>query len=371
MPTDTHSTPGITPSAPGGWTPSPPTATPAELYPRHTRPATPAAGEPASGRPEPSATTTPLQPGGLGAAANLSTPAGRATGLRGPTLRRRQTLPGAPGGEPSSAVGLTRRRPPSAPTSTARTPEAAAEARRRRARARALRLTLARHRPLVLVLCVVAAVMATTRALTPPQAPTRPVTVAAHDLGAGHVIADGDLRTVHWPADLSPPPSGASTSLALAGRTLTGAVRAGEPVTDARLLGPGALAGQATGTLAVPVRLADPTTAGIVAPGDHVDVIAGTTVEVPGMDAGPAHADVVAWDVVVLATPGRDAGSLAQSRGGLSALTESADDESIDSGGLLVVAADRATAVRLARAQAGKVLSVAVRAPPGDAGSPP
>jgi Flp pilus assembly protein CpaB len=232
---------------------------------------------------------------------------------------------------------------------------------------------VARHRPLVLLLCAVAALIGTARALTPAPAATRPVTVAAHDLGAGHVLAEGDLRTVDWPADLSPPPSGGSTATSLAGRTLTAAVRAGEPVTDARLLGPGTLAGQPPGTLAVPVRLADPTTAGIVSPGDHVDVIAGTAAEVPGLEpgpgSGPPDADVVAWDVVVLATPGRGDGPATGSGGGLSALTGGSTDQSSDAGGLLVVAADRATAVRLARAQAGRVLSVAVRGSPG--GPPP
>ena len=250
------------------------------------------------------------------------------------------------------------RRPPSA-TPPPRAPDATAEARRRRARARALRLAVARHRPLVLLLCAVVAAIGIARGLTPPPAATRPVTVAAHDLGAGHVLTDGDLRTVDWPADLSPPPSGAVVTLA--GRTLTAAVRAGEPVTEARLLGPGTLAGQPPGTLAVPVRLADPTTTGIVSTGDHVDVIAGTAADVAGLEPGPPDADVVAWDVVVLATPGQRSGAPGGSGSGWGALTGGSGDEATDADGLLVVATDRATAVRLARAQAGKVLSVAVR----------
>jgi pilus assembly protein CpaB len=320
MPTDTHATPGTAAPGHGGWTPPPPAA---------------------PGGPPPAAV--------------------RAAS----TTRRRPRPPGMASGP--AAPGRAVRRPPSA-SPTPRTPDATAEVRRRRARARALRLAVARHRPLVLLLCAVAAVMGTARALTPPPASTRPVTVAAHDLGAGHVLAAGDLLTVDWPADLSPPPSDAS-AVALAGRTLTAAVRAGEPVTDARLLGPGTLAGQPPGTLAVPVRLADPATAGIVSPGDHVDVIAGTAVDVPGLESGPAEADVVAWDVVVLATPGRDDAATGESGGGLGALTGGSGDEPADGGGLLVVATDRATAVRLARAQAGRILSVTVRGSPG--GGPP
>jgi len=320
MPTDTHTTPGTTAPHHGGWTPPPPT--------------TPADGSPLSPAPVLSTSTT----------------------------HRRRRSPGMASGAGPATVP----RPPSA-SPPSRASDATAEARRRRARARALRLAVARHRPLVLLLCAASAVIGTARALTPPPAATRPVAVAAHDLGAGHVLADGDLRTVDWPADLSPPSSGTSTA-ALAGRTLTAAVRGGEPVTDARVLGPGTLAGQPVGTLAVPVRLADPTTAGIVSPGDHVDVIAGTATDVPGLESGPADADVVAWDVVVLATPGRT-GSPDEAGGGLSALTGGSGEEPTDAGGLLVVAADRATAVRLARAQAGQVLSVAVRGSPG--GTPP
>jgi len=145
---------------------------------------------------------------------------------------------------------------------------------------------------------------------------------------------------------------------------------AGEPVTEARLLGPGTLAGQPPGTLAVPVRLADPTTTGIVSTGDHVDVIAGTAADVAGLEPGPPDADVVAWDVVVLATPGQRSGAPGGSGSGWGALTGGSGDEATDADGLLVVATDRATAVRLARAQAGKALSVAVRGSP-DAVPPP
>jgi pilus assembly protein CpaB len=244
-----------------------------------------------------------------------------------------------------------------------------ADARRRRERARALRLAIARFRPLILLVCAAAALLATARALAPPATPTRPVLVAAHDLGAGHVLGAGDLHTVDWPAHLSPPPGDPSTTPggAVLGRTLATALRAGEPVTDARLLGPGVLAGQPPGSFAVPVRLADPTTAGFVTAGDRVDVIAGTATDVPGFEGGPARTDVVASDVVVIAVPGRGtSGDAAGSGGGLSALTGGSGPADATDGGLLVVATDRATAVRLAGAQAGRVLSIAVRGSPGD-----
>jgi Flp pilus assembly protein CpaB len=164
---------------------------------------------------------------------------------------------------------------------------------------------------------------------------------------------------VDWPADLGPPPAVPSTAGDLTGRALASPLRAGEPVTDARLLGPGVLAGQPEGTLAVPVRLTDAAAAGVVQVGDRVDVIAGAPTDIAGVDPGPPQTDVVASDVLVVAAPGRaDASS-----GGFGSLT-GGDDTGTEAAGLLVVAADRQTAVRLAGAQAGRALGVAVRAAP-------
>jgi Flp pilus assembly protein CpaB len=221
-----------------------------------------------------------------------------------------------------------------------------------------VRLLVARYRPLLLVLAVLTVLLSVVQALSPPSVATRPVLVAAQDLAAGHVVTDGDVRQVDWPADLSPPPADPATSGGFTGRTLASPVRAGEPVTDARLLGPGVLTGQPAGTLAVPVRLADATAAGLVAVGDRVDVIAGESPEAADF-AAPSKTDVVASDVLVLAVPGHGDDEAA---GGIGALTGRADETA--DGGLLVVATDRGTAVRLAGAQAGRVLTVAIRAGP-------
>ena len=73
-------------------------------------------------------------------------------------------------------------------------------------------------------------------------------------------------------------PSGALASVAdLPGRPLAGPVRAGEPLTDVRLLGPAlldALPGDAEERVAVPVRLADAGVTQLLAVGDRVDVLA-------------------------------------------------------------------------------------------------
>jgi Flp pilus assembly protein CpaB len=242
-----------------------------------------------------------------------------------------------------------------------RTPAGTARDRRRRERTREARLLVARHRRLLLSLAAVVALLSVVRALAPPTVATLPVLVAARDLAAGHVLTDGDLRQVDWPADLSPPPGDPATAAGLAGRSLASPVRAGEAVTDARLLGPGVLTGQPAGTLAVPVRLADATAATLVAAGDRVDLIAGATPDAAAFDAGPSGSDVVASDVLVLAVPGRADDDVT---GGLGALAGGGDETGAASAGVLVVATDRDTAVRLAGAQAGQVLSVAVRAGP-------
>lgn len=117
------------------------------------------------------------------------------------------------------------------------------------------------------------------------------VLVAAHDMPAGATVVAGDLSTVR----LEQPPDGAATSdPAVVGRVLSGAMRRGEALTDARVVGddgpdPG------PGRVAVPVRPDDPATVDLLSPGMHVAVIA------VGRDG---TASTLAGDAVVLAVPG-------------------------------------------------------------------
>jgi pilus assembly protein CpaB len=119
------------------------------------------------------------------------------------------------------------------------------------------------------------------------------VLVAAHDL-AGGVLTAADLRTVRLPA--AAVPAGAlPADGSVVGRTLAGAVRRGEPLTDARVVGPElARLAAGSGSVAAPVRLADPAVAGLVRPGDRVDVVAVT---------GTGGTSTVASGVEVLAVP--------------------------------------------------------------------
>ena len=104
----------------------------------------------------------------------------------------------------------------------------------------------------------------------PPGSGGTPVVVAAVELGSGTTVEATDLAVREWPAELVP--AGAVREVSAAsGRVLVGAARAGEPLTDVRLAGAGRAAGP--DGAAVPVRLADPGVAGLLAPGSRVDVV--------------------------------------------------------------------------------------------------
>lgn len=155
---------------------------------------------------------------------------------------------------------------------------------------RAVRRTvLARRRLLagLLTAVAVAAGLHTTRAAPPAEVQ---VLVAAHDLPAGVVIAVDDVRRVGFaPGSV---PEGVARDPA--GRTLAAPLRAGEPLTDVRLVGP-ALTDGYPGLVAVPVRLPDPGMAGLLRVGDRVDLISA--------DPQGRSAETIADDVPVLALP--------------------------------------------------------------------
>ncbi len=155
---------------------------------------------------------------------------------------------------------------------------------------RAVRRTvLARRRLLagLLTAVAVAAGLHTARAAPPAEVP---VLVAARDLPAGVVIAADDVRRVGFAPGSVP----AGVAQNPAGRTLAAPMRAGEPLTDVRLVGP-ALTDGYPGLVAVPVRLPDPGMAGLLRVGDRVDLISA--------DPQGRSAETVAADVPVLALP--------------------------------------------------------------------
>ncbi len=130
-------------------------------------------------------------------------------------------------------------------------------------------------RPVILrrVLAAILVVLAAALTLR-PQPGTTTVLVAAHDLSPGASLTASDVRPQPLPAALVP--AGAVTALSdVDGRVLAGAARRGEPITDVRLLGAELtrLLAPDNGSATVPVRLADPDVAELLAPGSTVDVV--------------------------------------------------------------------------------------------------
>jgi hypothetical protein len=125
---------------------------------------------------------------------------------------------------------------------------------------------------------------------------------------------------------------------------LAAGVRAGEPVTDVRLLGAGLTALLEPGQVAAPVRPADLAVTALVRAGDRVDVLATPT------DAGTA--EMITDAALVLAAPPRRSG------GSADGTTAAVDDPA----GLLVLAVDGATAARLAAAAASATITVTLTA---------
>lgn len=203
-----------------------------------------------------------------------------------------------------------------APSSLASLPAAGPLLRLRRA-------VLARRR-LLAATCAALAVLATVRAVQQPAPPSQAVVVASRDLSGGAPVGASDLRVVSLAPEVAPAGiTGDPTSLV--GRVLAAPVRAGEALTDVRLVAPGLLQGY-PGAVAAPVRLADAGPVALLQVGDTVEVLAadpqgGTTAEVL------ARAPVLAlprpderhgadsWSqgaLVVLAVPPTEAALLAQ-----------------------------------------------------------
>ena len=188
--------------------------------------------------------------------------------------------------------------------------------RRPRLLTRLRRAVLARRRPIAAVCAALAVASALQANAAPPPTPLQVLT-AAHDLPPGSV------------------PSGAVSRQRALGRTTVGPVRAGEPLTDARLLDDRLLAAY-PGAVVAPVRVGDAATVGLLRVGDRVDILAADP-----QDDAPAF--TVAERVPVVGIPPR--------RG---------TDPAFASGALVVVAVDPATARALAGAAVSTFLSVVV-----------
>jgi Flp pilus assembly protein CpaB len=197
---------------------------------------------------------------------------------------------------------------------------------------------ISRHRRLLAAACAAAAVAFALPALRPAAPRGVPVLTVARDLPAGATLRPADVRPVTLPAAAAP--DGLVRS-GVAGRVLAGPMRRGEPVTDARLIGPGLLGGYGPDLVAVPVRMADAESVRLLRPGDRIDVLAtaGSFDAAPdGLGRAAGRARAVAWAVPVVTIPGRPSGAQSGLGSGGGA----------GEGALVVVAARRDQAATLA-----------------------
>jgi Flp pilus assembly protein CpaB len=151
---------------------------------------------------------------------------------------------------------------------------------------------LARRR-LLAALLAAAAVVAGVHELRPPPPEVEPVLTTTRDLPAGTVLTDADVTRVDYPADTAP----GGLAEDVVGRMLAAPVRAGEPVTDIRLVGR-ALAASYPGAVTMPVRLPDGGMAALLRVGDRIDLVAA--------DPQGDTARVVASGLTVVAVPPLD-----------------------------------------------------------------
>nr|WP_237417891.1 SAF domain-containing protein [Actinomadura rayongensis] len=127
-------------------------------------------------------------------------------------------------------------------------------------------------------------------ALRPAGAGGVEILTAARDLPAGATLRPSDVRRATVPPDAVP--AGAARS-SPAGRVVAGAMRKGEPFTDARLVdAAGLLRGFPAGTVATPVRIADADAVRLLQPGDRIDILAASA---PGA-AEPASTELTPSD---------------------------------------------------------------------------
>ncbi len=163
--------------------------------------------------------------------------------------------------------------------------------------------------------------------------------VSARDLPAGTLLRPGDLEVAELPDDIRP--QGATARPAsVEGRLLVGAARAGEPLTDVRLVGAAIPGTGDPESSTVPVRLADAGVAELLRPGQRVDVVAGA-------EAG-REASVLADAAVVVAV-------------GAPGTAEARDPKAGSKGPLLLLSLPAAIATRVAATSLERSITVTLR----------
>ncbi|HEV2885628.1 MAG TPA: SAF domain-containing protein [Jatrophihabitans sp.] len=193
------------------------------------------------------------------------------------------------------------------------------------------------------LLCLALAVLsALTSHGTSAQGHRSPVIVTVKPLRPGTVLAAADLAAVLWPDPMVPAAAIARLSDVL-GHTVAAAMTRGEPLTAARLLDTGMTAALEPGQVALTIGLAGGNQAAILQAGALVDLYAA------GTDAALIEGSPL--------PSGGTGHRLGTSLRVLAVLPATTDPVAGSGGPSLVIAADRATAARLADRPAGQFLA--------------
>lgn len=135
-----------------------------------------------------------------------------------------------------------------------------------------LRRRLLIHRRPLAALCLGTAVLLTLTALRPPAPATVALWTAARDLPSGTVLDAEDLRRTPFTPGSAPAAAVPHLDDVL-GRVLATPLGRGEVMTTAKVIGEDLLAGHPD-RVAVPVRIPDAETVGLLRVGDRVSVVA-------------------------------------------------------------------------------------------------
>lgn len=168
-----------------------------------------------------------------------------------------------------------------------------------------------------------------------------PVIVAAHDLPAGHALTRHDLAISRWPPALCPAGTRHNPK-ALIGRRTAGPIAGHEVLLGTRLVNAHLTDGLDPRLVAAPAKLDDPHALDLVRAGDRVDLLA--TARAPDLpdaiEPTPQTSTLAANALVLAALPATD-----------------------DVGAELILAVERATALRITRDSAGYVFTAVVVPP--------
>lgn len=230
-----------------------------------------------------------------------------------------------------------------------------------------LRILLWHARPLLVGGALVLVALAVVRTLAPPPTPTTAVLVAARDVPAGTALSTADLDLARFPPHLVPDSALRSDGDVLGRRTAV-------PLSRGTVLGETLLAGERfavappAGAVIVPVRLSTASTAGLLRPGDRVDLVAPP--DVVGAGALDAAAGLPVGTTPDAAAPGPDPQSphrpepVTLAHGALVLDVDGPDDEPAAAASGWVPTTgpeDRATVVAVTPAEGRLLASVTVR----------